>query len=150
MLALTAAGSIKLGFHMGRGEVHITGGGVDVGVAQQCLHHRQIDTRFGERCAEGVAQCVRVSTGHTGDAAVVSEDLPQPRRRQRLTACRSFGNDEQPVTSRVGPLGEEVGLDHTGDIDIEWHPPFLVALAQNLQPAATDIDIAHIQREDLS
>ncbi len=61
---LTAAGSIKLGFHIGRGEVHITGGGVDVGVARVPASP-PIDTRFGERWP----QVARARWPGPGDAA---------------------------------------------------------------------------------
>lgn len=52
--ALAGAGSIELGFHVGGGQMDVTGGGVDVRVAQQGLHHGQIDTSLGQRGAERV------------------------------------------------------------------------------------------------
>lgn len=47
--ALAAAGSIELGLHVGWSEVDVAGGGVDVGVAQQGLHHGQIHAALSVR-----------------------------------------------------------------------------------------------------
>lgn len=55
-LALAGAGSIELGFHVGGGQMDVTGSGVDVRVTQQGLHHGQIDTSLGQRGAERVPQ----------------------------------------------------------------------------------------------
>ena len=42
----------------------IPGGGVDVGMAEQRLHHREVDPGLGQRGAEGVPQRVRVPAGN--------------------------------------------------------------------------------------
>jgi len=48
-VALTGAGSIVLGLHVGGGEVDVPGGGVDVGMAEQRLHHSQVHPGLGQR-----------------------------------------------------------------------------------------------------
>ena len=49
---MAAAGSIELGVDIGGGNMDVAGGGVDVGVAQQGLHHRQIHTGLGQSGGE--------------------------------------------------------------------------------------------------
>jgi hypothetical protein len=61
--------------------VDVAGGGVDVGMAKQCLHHGKINSGFGERGAEGVPQRVRVSADDPGQVTVVTKDRAQPSRR---------------------------------------------------------------------
>lgn len=56
------------------------GGGVDVGMAQKGLHHRQVDAGFGQRRAERVPQRVRMRGRDAGQAAVVAQDAPQNNR----------------------------------------------------------------------
>ncbi len=97
LAALTVAGSIELGFHSDRGDMDVTGGGVDVGVTEQGLHHRQVDTGFGERGAERVPQRVRVTAGHAGQFPVIAEHPPQPLQGERLATGRALGDDEQPA-----------------------------------------------------
>ena len=55
---------------MSRSEVDVTGGGIDVSVTEERLHHREIDTGLGEDCSERVTQRVRVPAGHPGQAPV--------------------------------------------------------------------------------
>jgi hypothetical protein len=43
-------------------------------MAQQRLHHRQVDPGLGQRSAEGVAQRVRVPADDPGQPAVIAED----------------------------------------------------------------------------
>ena len=69
----------------------IAGGGVDVGVAEQRLHHRKINTGLGQRGAERVPQRVRMPADDPGQLTVVAEDRAQPGRGQRLTPVRALG-----------------------------------------------------------
>lgn len=43
----------------------VAGGGVDMGVPEQSLHHRKVDPGLGEGAAEGVAQGVGMAGGHS-------------------------------------------------------------------------------------
>ncbi len=45
--ALTAAGSIKLGFHVSRSDMHVTSGRVDMRMTKKSLHHGKINTGLG-------------------------------------------------------------------------------------------------------
>ena len=66
--------------------MEVAGGGVDVGVAEQRLHHREVDAGLGERGPERVTERVRVTGGDAGLVAVIAEDGAKPRRRERLAA----------------------------------------------------------------
>ena len=55
-------------------------------MAEQSLHHREVDAGLGQGGAEGVPQRVRVPGGDPGDLAVIAEDAAQPGLRQRLPA----------------------------------------------------------------
>ena len=50
------ASGIELGFHVGRSQMDVTGGGVDMGMTEQRLHHREIDPGLGQRGPERVSQ----------------------------------------------------------------------------------------------
>ena len=123
---------------------------VDVRMTQQCLHHREIDTGFGERGAETVTQRVGVTARHTGEGAVITEDRTQPRRAQRLTARRALRHHEQTLGRRLGPLGKQVGLDHPSDVHIERDAPFLGALAAHPQPSSADVHVRDSKCEHLT
>ena len=43
--------------------MNVASSGIDVGVAEQGLHHRQVDAGFGQHGAEGVPQRVWMSAG---------------------------------------------------------------------------------------
>lgn len=64
--------------------MNVAGSGIDVGVPEQGLHHRQVDAGLGQHGAEGVPQRVWMSTGDSGDLPVVPEDRAQARRSQPL------------------------------------------------------------------
>ena len=119
----------------------VAGGGVDVGMAEQGLHHRKIDTGLGQRGAERVPQRVRMPADDPGQVTVVAEDRAQPGRRQRLTPVRSLGHQEQPTTGRFGSLGQQIHLDDRRDVGIERDAAFPLPLAEHAEPAATDVDI---------
>lgn len=97
----------------------VAGCGVDVGVSEQCLHHRQIDTGLGHRGAERMAQCMWVTGEHSGLDPVIPEDRAQSGRGQRLTPIGAFGNQEKTGTCRLGSFGEQIGLDQPCDLNIE-------------------------------
>lgn len=73
----------------------VAGGGIDMSVTEKGLHHREIDAGLGKDCPKRVTQRVRVPAGHAGQAPVVAEHRPQPRRRQRAAAVRAFADEEQ-------------------------------------------------------
>ena len=80
--ALTVAGSIVFSFHMGGCQMNVTGGGINMGMPQQGLHHGQINTSFRQRGAERVAQSMRVSGDDSRLDAVVTEDGAQAHRSE--------------------------------------------------------------------
>jgi len=61
-----------------------------------------------------------------------------------------LGDNEQPVARRFRTFDEQIGLDHSGDINIERDTTLLGAFAVHQQPASADIDIGDIEVEDLS
>ena len=99
----------------------VTGGRVDVGMAEQGLHDRQINARFGKRGAERVAKCVRVAAWDASRRPVIAKDRAQARRGQRLTAVRSFGHHEQAGGLGLWTFGQQVGLNDTGHVHVEWN-----------------------------
>src|SRR5699024_10999208 len=74
LMADAFACCIEFTFHMLGSQMHIPGGGVHMRVAQQRLHHRQIDARGGQHSAERVPQCVRMPASHATDFAVIPEN----------------------------------------------------------------------------
>lgn len=128
----------------------ITGGGVDMGVTEQCLHHRQIDPGLGQCGAERMPQRVRVPSGDTGQLPVIAEDRPQPGRGQRLAPVRAFGHQKQTRRTRFGPFGEQIALNHAGHVRVERDRAFLGALAPDPDPAPPDIDIGDLERQHLA
>jgi hypothetical protein len=64
-------------------------------------------------------------------ALLVAEHRPQPGRGQGLAAVRTSGHQKQCGTRRVRSLREQLGLHQPRDVDIQRHPPFLVALADD-------------------
>ena len=102
---MTSAGCIILGLHMGRREVDVPGCGVDVGVAEQRLHHGQVHPGLGQRRPERVSKCVRCAGAHAADATVVAEDRAQARGCQRASSGWALGLDEQRTGAGIGPLG---------------------------------------------
>lgn len=119
-------------------------------VAGQGLHHREVDASFRQGGAERVPQRVGVPGGNAGDLAVVAEDPPQPGLGHRLAAVRALGHDEHAGAGRLGPLGQQVGLDHRADAGVQRHPAFPVAPAGHLHPPAADVRAGHLQAEDLA
>jgi hypothetical protein len=53
-------------------------------------------------------------------------------------------------TRRVRPLGQQIGLDQPGHIDIQWHPPLLGALTGHPQPTPADIDVGDVEGQHLA
>lgn len=72
--ALTVAGSIVFSFHMGGCQMNVTGGGINMGMTQQGLHHGQIKASFRQRGAERVAQRVGVAGDDSRLDAVIAKD----------------------------------------------------------------------------
>jgi len=56
----------------------------------------------------------------------------------------SLGHQNQPAVGRFGPLGQQINLNHRGNIGIERNPPFSLTLADYLQPPAADIDLGDV------
>ena len=69
--------------------------------------------------------------------------MRSPAARQRLPPVGALGHHEQCRGCRFGALGQQVGLDAAGDIGIERDPAFLVALADDPDPAPSDVHIGH-------
>ena len=86
---------------------------------------------------------------HAGALAVIAKDAAQPRRGEGLAPMRALRHDEQRLRSRLGALGEEIGLDEAGDLRIEWDGAFLVALADDAHPATPDVHVGHLEAEHL-
>lgn len=95
-------------------------------------------------------QRVRMAGRNPGLFAVIAEHCAQPGGSQRLAPVRALGDDEQRGAVGLWPFGEQVGLDHAGDVVIDRHPALLVALADDSRPPAGDIDVSNLQAEDLA
>ena len=106
-----------------------------------------MDTPLSQGGAEGMPQRVGVPGRNPGDLAVVAEDPAHPGLGQWLPPVRALGHDEQPGAGRLGPLCEQVGLDHRTDVGIQRHPPFPVALSGDLHPPAADVHVGDTQPE---
>ena len=119
-------------------------------MAEQGLHHREIDPGLGQGRPERVPQGMRMPAGDPAQPAVIAEDRAQPGRGQRPAPAGALGHQEQPAAARLGAFGEQVNLDHRRDIGIQRHPPFPAALAGHLQPPAADIGISDVQAQHLS
>ncbi len=128
----------------------VTGCRVDVGMAKQGLHDSEINTRFGERGAESVPKCVRVATWDTSRRPVVAEDRAQARRGQWLTAVGSFGHHEQPGGLRLWAFGQQVGLNDTGYVHVEWNTALFGPFSAHAQPSSADVDIANVESQHLT
>lgn len=133
---------------MSRSEVDVTGGGIDVSVTEERLHHREIDTGLGEDCSEmcdaARAGARRPPRSGPGDSGTPSE----PRRRQRAAPMWAPPRPGTGSRSPLGPLGEEVDIDHRRDIRIQRDTMLLRALPCDSDPAAADIDVLHVEAED--
>jgi hypothetical protein len=46
--------------------MNVSGGRVDMGVAEQSLHYCEVDAGLGQGSAEGVPECMGVTAGHAG------------------------------------------------------------------------------------
>ena len=149
-LALTAARGIVFGFHVGRGEVDVAGGGVDVRVSQQGLHHGQVHAGLGQRGAEGVPQRVRCPGRDPSGGPVVAEDRPQPGRGQRPPRRGALGHDEQRRRVGVRAFGQQVGCTTAATSPSSGTrrslPPLPCTVSQR-PPMSTS---ATCQREDLA
>lgn len=58
-----------------------------------------------------------------------------------MTPVRTVGHQKQCGARRVRSLSEQVGLHQPGVVDFQWYPLFLVALADDTDPAAADVDV---------
>ncbi len=125
----------------------VTGGRVDVGMAEQRLHDSKIDARFGKCGAERVAKCMRMTAWDASRRPVIAKDRAQARRSQRLTAVGSFGHHEQAGGLGLGTFGEQVGLNDTRHVHVEWNTTFFGPFAAHTQPPPTDVDITNIESQ---
>ncbi len=114
----------------------VAGGGVDVGVTEQRLHHGQINPCLSQRGPEGVPQRMRMPGRHSGARPVIAEDRPQPGRSEGLPAGRALRNHEQSAAAGLRPLSQQVGLDHSGDVDVQRDAALLGALNPASAPPA--------------
>ncbi len=125
----------------------VTGGRVDVGMAEQGLHDGEINARFGECGAERVAKCVRMTAWDTSRRPVIAKDRAQARRSQRLTAVGSFGHHEQAGGLGLWAFGEEVGLNDPSYVHVKWNTALFRPFPADPQPPPTDVDIANIESQ---
>lgn len=72
-----------------------SGGGVDVGVAEQRLHRGQVHTGLGQCRPERVPQGGRPASTDAAEATVVAEDCTQARRCQWVSYGGPLRHDEQ-------------------------------------------------------
>lgn len=127
---------------MSRSEMDVSSGGIDPVVTHQRLQHHQVDTGLGQGGAEGMPQGVWMTGRHPGDGPVVTEHCPQPGRGQRLSTMRALGHQKQCGALRFRSLGQQVRLHQGGDVDIQRHPAFLVAVAQDPDPTPGNVHVA--------
>ena len=80
--------------------MNVSGGRVDMGVAEQSLHYCEVDAGLGQGSAEGVPECMGVTAGHAGGDPVVTKDRAQARWREGLAPGRTLGHHEQPWGAR--------------------------------------------------
>lgn len=81
-------------------------GRVDMVVSHQSLDDGQVDTGLGQRGAERVPQCVRMTRAHARPFAVIAEHCPQPRGRELLPPVRTLRHHEQHAAVGVRPLDQ--------------------------------------------
>ena len=132
--ALTVASSIVFSFHMGGCQMNVTGGGINMGMPQQGLHHGQINASFRQSGAERVAQSMRITGDDSGDDAVVTKDGAQARRGEWHATSGALRHDEQRPAGGLGSFGEQICLDDTGDVTVEGNTAFLGSFARDEQP----------------
>jgi hypothetical protein len=75
---------------MGGRQMNVTGGGINMGMTQQGLHHGQINASFRQRGAERVAQRVGVAGDDSRLDTVIAKDGVKARRRERCATSRPF------------------------------------------------------------
>jgi hypothetical protein len=127
----------------------VSGRSVDMGMAEQGLHHRKIDAHLGQRGPERVPQGVRVTANYPDQTAVITEDRAQPGRSQRLTTVLPLGHEKQLCTARFEPLGQQINLDDGSHVRVERHPPLPLSFTEHLQPPAADVDVGDVQGQHL-
>jgi len=107
-------------------------------------------TGLSQRGSERVAQSVGMSTVHARAGPVVPEHRAQPLRAQRLAPGGALGDHEQPGGVGIGALGQQVSLDQPGHLDVKRDTAFLVAFAEDPDPASGDVHIADDQAQHLT
>jgi hypothetical protein len=73
----------------------------------------------------------------------------QAGRGQRLAPVRALGHQKQVAAAGFGSLGQQVDLDHRGDVGVQRDPAFPLSFTDYLQPSAADVGVGHIQAKDL-
>ena len=128
----------------------VAGGGVDVGVAQQRLHHRQVDPGLGQGGAERVPQRVRMP-GRRPRSARGGSGRPCAAR-PRSTAAPGSG-PWPPGTAGRWPIRGARPADRPGSPRRRRHragPGVPCSpLPMHPQPAAADVDIGDVQAQHL-
>jgi hypothetical protein len=113
----------------------VTAAGIDVSVPEQRLHHRQIDPGLGRAvpnvCRRRVGVHHRSRRSHGG-----SERLCAVPPLSAAAHGAGLRNDEHVGAARFRTLGQQIDLNHQGDIAIQRHPTFPVALAYDLAATA--------------
>ena len=86
------------GGHLRR-QVHVSRGGLDMGVAHQVAQHQQVDPGGSKLGPEGVTKPMRANTARPGPGSMDTEHLAQARRQPRELHRRMLGRGH----CRAGP-----------------------------------------------